>query len=76
MALTKEDLQAISALMDSKLEPINARLDTMQADITGMKEDIEQIKEDTAITRETTNSLGEWADVAADVLKVKYPIKE
>ena len=69
MALTKEDLQAIAALMDSKLEPINERLDTIQ-------EDIEQIKEDTAITREVTNGLGEWAEVVADVLKVRYPIEK
>ena len=69
MALTKEDLQAIGALMDEKLEPINNRLDTMQADI-------EQIKEDTAITREAANGLGEWAEVAADVLKVKFPISK
>ena len=69
MALTKEDLQAIGALMDKKLEPINDRLDTIQADI-------EQIKEDTTITREAANGLGEWAEVAADVLKVKFPISK
>ena len=37
MALTKEDLQAIGALMDKKLEPINDRLDTIQADIEQIK---------------------------------------
>lgn len=79
MALTQEDIQAIGAL----LEPLRADIaelktgqKTMQADISAIKEDIEQIKEDTAITRETTNSLGEWADAAADVLKIRYPIKE
>lgn len=30
MALTKEDLQAIGALMDSKLEPINNRLEALE----------------------------------------------
>jgi len=38
MALTKEDLQAIGELMDSKLKselaPINERLDAMQTDLT------------------------------------------
>lgn len=29
MALTKEDLQAISSLMDGKLEPFNEKLDSM-----------------------------------------------
>ena len=62
MALTKEDLQAISDLMDSKLEPIKA--------------DIAQIKEDTGVTRETTNMLGEWVEVASDVLKVEYPVRK
>jgi len=47
MALTKEDLQAIAALMDSKLEPINNRLDTMQADIADLKEDVRKIDETT-----------------------------
>jgi len=47
MALTKEDLQAIAALMDSKLEPINNRLDTMQTDIAALKEDVRKIDETT-----------------------------
>ena len=37
MALTKEDLQAIGTLMDSKLEPI-------KADIAGLKADVEELK--------------------------------
>lgn len=31
MALTSEDLQALSGLMDQKLQPINGRLDKMDA---------------------------------------------
>ena len=76
MALINEDLQAIGALMDSKLDPKSRRLDTMQADIAVLKTDVEQIKIDTAVTRETTNDLGEWADLVADVLKVKYPVSQ
>ena len=53
MALTKEDLQAIQAL----LEPINTRLDTIQ-------EDIEIIKEESIITRSMTNRLLVWAEKA------------
>lgn len=88
MALTKEDLQSIGELMDSKLRPINVRLDAMQSDISGlksdmvavkadvltMKEDIEQIKEDTSVTREMVNGLGDWTEIASDVLKIKYPV--
>lgn len=43
MALTKEDLQAIGALMDTKLEPINKRLDGMAT-----KEDLQLVRGDIA----------------------------
>ena len=46
MALTKEDLQAIGELMDSKLEPINQRLDTVQGDIVELKSDVVEMKKD------------------------------
>lgn len=52
MALTKEDLQAISALMDAKLEPINNRLDEMATknDLNAlraeMREDFEKVHGD------------------------------
>ena len=71
MALTKEDLQAIGALMDSKLEPINTRLDKVdsrldkvdsQLDI--IQEDLETIKEESTITRSMTNRLLKWAEKA------------
>ena len=44
MALTKEDLQAIAALMDSKLEPITECLDTMQGDISNLQEGLQQVR--------------------------------
>jgi len=69
MALTKDDLQAIGALIDDRLGPVNTRLDKMDtrmddmhADIATIKEDIEIIKEDAAITREATNTLLEWVE--------------
>lgn len=55
----------------------------MQSDISGLKQgqadmlaDIDQIKEDTAVTREAVNALGEWVEVASDVLKISYPLKK
>ena len=36
MSLTKEDIQAIGALMDNKLEPINTRLDGIDTRLDGM----------------------------------------
>jgi len=44
MALTKEDLQAIAALMDSKLA---AALGPIRADIADLKEDVRKIDETT-----------------------------
>lgn len=60
--LTNEDLQALSSLMDKKLEPINKRLDNIESRLDNIEEDIEVIKEDGQITREVTNKLGEWVD--------------
>ena len=59
MALTKDDLQAIGAMLDSKLEPFNVRLEAMQSDI-------ETIKEDGVITREAVNTLLDWANIMDD----------
>ncbi len=73
MALTQEDLQAIGALMDRKL---TGALEPIMADIAAMKEDVEQIREDTAVMREAVNSLGEWTEIASDVLKIKYPVEK
>lgn len=53
--LSKNDLQAISELMESKLEPLNKRFDKIE-------ERLERIEEDTEITREATNSIIEWID--------------
>lgn len=62
-----EQLQQGQAATNNRLDNIDTRLDTMQ-------EDIEQIKEDTAVTREATNTLIEWTEVAASALKIKYPV--
>ncbi len=44
--LTREDLAAIGAMMDEKLEPVRADMAGMKADIAEMKADIVGIKED------------------------------
>ena len=44
--LTREDLAAIGAMMDEKLEPVRADMAGMNADIAEMKADIVGIKED------------------------------
>lgn len=44
MALTKEDLQAISSLMDGKLEPFNEKLDSMDQRLDGMDQRLEFVE--------------------------------
>ena len=63
MSLTKEDLQAIGSLMDSKIEPIHQRLDIMQVDITGMKGAITGMKGDIAGLREDVEGLREDVEI-------------
>lgn len=44
MALTNEDLQAISNLMDNKLQPINGRLDKMDNRLDKLESEISSVK--------------------------------
>lgn len=53
--LTKEDLQAISALLQRELEP-------MKADISELKEDVSLLKEESAVTRAGVEQLVKWAN--------------
>ena len=57
MALTKEDLQAIGALMDSKLsgalEPINNRLDKMDARLDKMDTRLDVLEEKVEVLRQS-----------------------
>ena len=62
--------------IDKRLDGIDKRFDGIDKRLDGMQSDIDQIREDTAITREVTNELGEWAEVVADVLKVRYPVEK
>lgn len=79
--MEKSDLQAISDLLDSKLQPIHerldrveGRLDRMENDISAMKEDISAIREDAEITRSAANKLIEWAEVTHD--RVGKPVPD
>ena len=46
MALTKEDLQAISQLMDVKLDPIKADMSDLKKDMVEVKADVAGLKKD------------------------------
>ncbi len=43
MALTREDLLAISDLMDVKLQPMNERFDTMESRLDGMDDRFDEM---------------------------------
>ena len=70
--LTKEDLLAISELMDTKLKPIEDRLTGVEDHLTGVEDHLAgvedrltAVEEDTRVTRAAVNSLLEWADDAS-----------
>lgn len=86
--MEKSDLQAISDLLDSKLQPIHerldrvegrldkvdGRLDRVEGRLDRMEEDIAAIKEDAEITRSAANKLIEWAEVTHD--RVGKPVPD
>ena len=64
--MDKELLEAISQMMDAKLEPINKRLDAMDSRL----DKLEEIQEE---TRSGVNSLLEWAEECGNVIKFPLP---
>lgn len=78
MALTKEDLSAISQIMDDKLKPINDRLDKMddRLDIIELKQDrttkkLEDLRLDVAIAeRDIRRDIHELKDEVETVIEV------
>ena len=69
MALTKEDLQAIGQLVESKLEPIKFDISgiktdivEMKSDIAEMKSDIYEIKAELSELHNGINAIVEWVD--------------
>lgn len=45
MALTNEDLQAIAALMDEKINPLTTDIRDIKSDINGIKSDINKLSD-------------------------------
>ena len=78
MALTKEDLSAISQIMDDKLKPINDRLDKMdnRLEIIEIKQDrtakkLEDLRLDAAIAeRDIRRDIHELKDEVETVIEV------
>ena len=77
--MTQEDLQAIRAIMQEEVKPINERLDKvdkrldkMETQINKVQKDIKELKRETKVTRQTTNFIGDWIQFHFD--DKKYPV--
>lgn len=53
--LDERDLQAISELMDRKIQPINARLEKVETSISEIQESLGEV-------RDATNYMVEWIE--------------
>ena len=85
--MDKELLEAISRMMDEKLEPIKKDISglkedvaalkqdvaDLKQDVTTLKEDVADLKETSEITRAGVNSLLDWAEECGNVIKFPLP---
>ena len=77
MALTKEDLQAISELMDVKLAPIKEDLSSLKADMAEVKADIVTLKADVSGLKADVSGLkADVSGLKADVSGLKADMAE
>lgn len=85
MALTAEDLQALSALLEEAVEkqiqPVKEHLNKLDECLNQVNERLDQVderlsavEENTQITREAVNSLIEWADNVSVITQIKFPV--
>ena len=68
--MTKEEMQALRALMREELKPLEDRLESVERKIDAMQEDIDILKEESEITRSGVNNLLNWAEKADRGLNV------
>ena len=61
--MTNEELlEAIGKQINDLRSEMNEKFDRVDQRLDNIEEDIQQLKEDTEITRDVTNSIGEWID--------------
>ena len=64
--LEKQDLQAISELIKSELQPINEQLDELQDDINIIKADVKTIKKHVHFNRQTETDIIDYIEKRVD----------
>ena len=76
--LTRDDLQAISELINTAVSTsegrMMARMDKLDARMDRMEAQLAAIKEDTEITRGATNALVEWAEQVGTLVNTPFPL--
>lgn len=62
-----EDIKGDVENVKGDIRSIRGDVENVKGDIRNIRGDVESVKEDTAITRESCNTLLEWAEVIDDV---------
>ncbi len=76
MALTNEDLQAIAALMDEKINPLTTDIRDIKSDINGMRSEINDIKSDiNGMRSESNNIKSDINGIKSDINKLSDKIE-
>ena len=76
MALTNEDLQAIAALMDEKINPLTTDIRDIKSDINGMRSEINDIKSDiNGMRSEISNIKSDINGIKSDINKLSDKIE-
>ncbi|MBW4845120.1 MULTISPECIES: hypothetical protein [unclassified Lacrimispora] len=76
MALTNEDLQAIAALMDEKINPLTTDIRDIKSDINGMRSEINDIKSDiNGMRSEINNIKSDINGIKSDINKLSDKIE-
>ncbi len=76
MALTNEDLQAIAALMDEKINPLTTDIRDIKSDINGMRTEINDIKSDiNGMRSEISNIKSDINGIKSDINKLSDKIE-
>ena len=72
MALSQDDLQAIAAIMDAKLDPVKMEIAGMKSEISGMKSEIAGTKSEiTEMKSEITGMKSEIAGMKSEITGIK-----